>query len=87
MADDEKIFDNSWEAVWKRELNEIVDKLKRTEMYSSSEIARMQARKKLLEETIQKHKIKKKDAFAAGKQNLVNRNNMQMAQMMTGQEM
>jgi predicted nucleic acid-binding Zn-ribbon protein len=90
MADDEKVFDNSWEAVWKRELNEISDKLKNTEKYSSSEIAHLQARKKELEETIEKHKSKKKDltgGFAKGQQNIQNMQNMQMAQMMAGQEM
>lgn len=80
MSDNEKVFDNSWEAVWKREINELSERLKYPERYSASEINRMQVRKKELEEAIENRKSKKKDltgGFAKGRQNI---NNMDSAQ-------
>ena len=84
MSDDAKVFDNSWEAVWKREINELSERLKYPERYSTSEINRMQVRKKELEEAIKNRKSKKKDltgGFAKGKQNIQNMETMQMMQM------
>lgn len=84
MSDDAKVFDNSWEAVWKREINELSERLKYPERYSVSEINRMQVRKKELEEAIENRKSKKKDltgGFAKGKQNIQNMETMQMMQM------
>ncbi len=84
MSDDAKVFDNSWEAVWKREVNELSERLKYPERYSASEINRMQVRKKELEEAIENRKSKKKDltgGFAKGRQNIQNMETMQMMQM------
>lgn len=83
MADDDKVFDNSQEAVWQREINELSEQLKHPERYSSSEFVFKQSRKKELEEALAKRKQKKDltGAFAKGKQNIQNMETMQMLQM------
>ena len=49
MSDDNvKKFDNSWEAVWQREINELDEKIKRSEYYSASEVEFMKSRKKTI---------------------------------------
>ncbi len=91
MADDDKVFDNSQEAVWQREINELSERLKKSELYSASEVDFMQSRKKQLEEEIAKRKQKKDltGGFAKGRQNIKDKammNEAQMAQqMMDGQ--
>ena len=90
MADDDKVFDNSQEAVWQREINELSERLKKSELYSASEVDFMQSRKKQLEEEIAKRKQKKDltGGFAKGQQNIKDKammNEAQMAQMMGGQ--
>ena len=90
MADDDKAFDNSQEAVWQREINELSERLKKSELYSASEVDFMQSRKKQLEEEIAKRKQKKDltGGFAKGRQNIKDKammNEAQMAQMMGGQ--
>lgn len=90
MADDDKVFDNSQEAVWQREINELSERLKKSELYSASEVDFMQSRKKQLEEEIAKRKQKKDltGGFAKGRQNIKDKammNEAQMAQMMGGQ--
>lgn len=90
MADDDKAFDNSQEAVWQREINELSERLKKSELYSASEVDFMQSRKKQLEEEIAKRKQKKDltGGFAKGQQNIKDKammNEAQMAQMMGGQ--
>lgn len=90
MADDDKVFDNSQESVWQREINELSERLKKSELYSASEVDFMQSRKKQLEEEIAKRKQKKDltGAFAKGRQNIKDKammNEAQMAQMMGGQ--
>ena len=90
MADDDKVFDNSQEAVWQREINELSERLKKSELYSASEVDFMQSRKKQLEEEIAKRKQKKDltGTFAKGRQNIKDKammNEAQMAQMMGGQ--
>ncbi len=93
MSDDEKKFDNSWEAVWQREVNELEEKLKRSEHYSASEVEYMKSRKKQLEEVIAKRNQPKKnlaDGFTKGQQNVKDQAAMkeaQMAQMLGGQGM
>lgn len=94
MSDDNvKKFDNSWEAVWQREINELEEKLKRSEYYSASEVEFMKSRKKQLEEAIAKRNQPKKnlaDGFAKGQQNVKDQAAMkeaQMAQFMGGQGM
>lgn len=86
MADEDKVFDNSQEAVWQREISELSERLKNPERYSSSEINRMQVRKKELEEALAKRKQKKDltAGFAKGQQNISNMETMQMAQMLGG---
>lgn len=90
MADDDKVFDNSQEAVWQREINELSERLKKSELYSASEVDFMQSRKKQLEEEIAKRKQKKDltGGFAKGRQNIKDKammNEAQMAQAMGGQ--
>ena len=90
MADDDKAFDNSQEAVWQREINELSERLKKSELYSASEVDFMQSRKKQLEEEIAKRKQKKDltGGFAKGQQNIKDKammNEAQMAQAMGGQ--
>lgn len=90
MADDDKVFDNSQEAVWQREINELSERLKKSELYSASEVDFMQSRKKQLEEEIAKRKQKKDltGGFAKGRQNIKDKammNEAQMAQTMGGQ--
>ena len=90
MADDDKAFDNSQEAVWQREINELSERLKKSELYSASEVDFMQSRKKQLEEEIAKRKQKKDltGGFAKGRQNIKDKammNEAQMAQAMGGQ--
>ena len=89
MSDNEKIFDNSQEAVWQREINELEERLKRPEYYSASEVKYMQSRKKQLEEAIAKRKQPKKnlkDGFAKGMQNIEDKDSAQqqalLAQML-----
>lgn len=86
MSDDAKVFDNSWTAVWQREVNELDEKLKRSEYYSASEVERMKLRKKQLEEAIAKKKQPKKDltsGFAKGSQNINNMDSAQQQALMT----
>ena len=93
MSDNKKDFDNSWEAVWQREINELNEKLKRSEYYSASDVEFMKSRKKQLEEAIAKTKQPKKDlknSFAKGQQNIKDQAAMkdtQMAQFIGGQGM
>ena len=89
MADNDKVFDNSQEAVWQREINELSERLKKSELYSASEVDFMQSRKKQLEEEIAKRKQKKDltGGFAKGRQNIKDKammNEAQMAQQMMG---
>ena len=81
MSDNiEKSFDNSEEAVWQREVNELDEKIKRSEYYSASELEYMKSRKKQLEEAIAKKKQPKKDltgGFAKGQQNIQNMSDAQ----------
>ena len=84
LDNDEKKFDNSLEAVWQREVNELDEKLKRSEYYSASEVDFMKSRKKQLEEAIAKKKQPKKNlvgAFAAGQQNVKDQAAIKEAQM------
>lgn len=85
MSDDYvKKFDNSWEAVWQREINELDKKIERSEYYSASEVEFMKSRKKQLEENIAKQKQPKKDltgGFANGQQNIKKQAAMKEAQM------
>ena len=85
MSDTEKTFDNSWQAVWKRELNEILEELKYPERYSAAQIAHKQLRKKELEKALSANK---KNAFATGQENVKNKANTNTAlsaQMFGGQ--
>lgn len=88
MADEEKLYDNSWVAVWKREVNELNEKINNKEHYSAAEVSRMQRRKQELEKLIA-NKTKKKDltgGFARGRENVENQASVNMARMaqMTG---
>ena len=81
MSDNNKnVFDNSWEAVWQREINELDERLKRSEFYSAAEIAHMTARKESLEKALMERK-NNKNAFKAGQQNVVNSANAHDAMM------
>ena len=83
MADEEKLYDNSWVAVWKREVYELDEKIKNKERYSAAEVSRMQRRKQELESLIAE-KTQKKDltgGFASGCKNVKNRANVNMMQM------
>ena len=85
MSEEKNIFDNSWEAVWQREINELTEKLKRSEFYSASEIKHLTARKESLEKALSERKNKNnKNAFVNAKQNVINQadaNTAMMAQM------
>lgn len=93
MSDNNKnTFDNSWESVWMREINELDEQIKHPEKYSASEINFKKSRKKQLEELIAKRKPKKDltTVFANGQQNIKNQaamNEAQMAQAMAAQGM
>ena len=83
MADEEKLYDNSWVAVWKREVNELNEKINNKEHYSAAEVSRMQRRKQELEKLIAE-KTQKKDltaGFSSGCKNIENRANANMMQM------
>ena len=85
MSDNEKVFDNSQEAVWQREINELDEQLKHPERYSASEVDFKKMRRKQLQDAIAKRKQKKdlSGAFARGQQNVKDKaamNDMQMAQ-------
>lgn len=85
MSDNEKVFDNSQEAVWQREINELDEQLKNPERYSASEVDFKKMRRKQLQDAIAKRKQKKdlSGAFARGQQNIKDKaamNDMQMAQ-------
>ena len=86
MSDDDKVFDNSQEAVLQREIRELSEQLKYPERYSASEIVFKQSRKKELEEALAKRKQKKDltAGFAKGQQNIHNMETVQMAQMLGG---
>ena len=83
MSDNnQNVFDNSWEAVWQREINELDERLKRSEFYSAAEIAHMTARKESLEKALMEQKNKNnKNAFKSGQQNVVNSANAHDAMM------
>lgn len=86
MSDNEKVFDNSQEAVWQREINQLDEQLKNPERYSVSEIEFKKSRKKQLQDAIAKRKQKKdlSGAFARGQQNVKDKAamyDMQMAQI------
>lgn len=92
MSDNKKTWDNSWEAVWQREVDELTEQLKNPARYSASEVAFKQSRKKQLEEAIAKRKQKKDltAGFAKGKQNIQDKaavNQAQMSRVMAGQGM
>ncbi len=85
MSDNEKVFDNSQEAVWQREINQLDEQLKNPERYSASEIEFKKSRKKQLQDAIAKRKQKKDltGGFARGQQNVKDKAamyDMQMAQ-------
>lgn len=86
MSDDDKVFDNSQEAVLQREIRELSEQLQYPERYSASEIVFKQSRKKELEEALAKRKQKKDltAGFAKGQQNISNMETVQMAQMLGG---
>ena len=79
MSDNSKNqFDNSWESVWMREINELDEQIKHPEKYSASEINFKKSHKKQLEELIAKRKPKKDQAAM---------NEAQMTQAMAAQGM
>ncbi len=72
MTGSDNLYDNSWEAVWQREINELDDQLKRPEYYSEAEIRYKKYRKNQLEQALAERKNKnKKDAFKSGQDNVI----------------
>lgn len=86
MSDNEKVFDNSQEAIWQREINELDEQLKNPEHYSASDVDFKKLRRKQLQDAIAKRKQKKDltGGFARGQQNIKDKaalNDMQIAQI------